>query len=273
MKKLLFLAVSVALLGTGRALEIDGIAATVGTKTILRSAVLDDLRRAGWDQSRFDEVRNRLIERELILKAAQDAKMTLQEWIVDNRIKEIIDNSFDGDRNKLISMLTAQKLPYPEWRQRIKDDMILSAMRWNTITKNVSASPADVRAEFANHPERYQKDGKVSVTVLAIKPGEAKPEAFDEKAAKKYENIVPKDTFNPEFVKEIAKLKKGEISPWIELNDWNFRFRKDDEVVSDTLSLTDAYDEIVENVQAEKAEQLYKDWMNRLKEETYIKVY
>ncbi len=273
MKKFTLFAVVSAFLLTVQAVEIDGIAATVGTQTILRSAVRDGLRRAGLDESKFDDMRNNLIERELILKAAQDSKLTLQEWVVDNRIKEIIDNGFEGDRNKLITMLTAQKLPYPEWRQRIKEDLIISAMRWNTITKNVSASPADVRVEYQKHPERYQKESQVSVSVLMVKPGEEKPATFEDSKAKKYQDVVAKEMFHPAIEDVVRKLKKGKVSPWIEVDGWHYRIRKDDEKRSKTLSFTDAYDEIVENVTNEKSEKLYKAWMDRLKEETYIKVY
>ena len=111
-----------------RAHEIDGIAAKVGSETILRSDVYEEMRRAGArDASRYEEVRNEMIERKLILKAAADAKMTMQEWVVDNRIREITEKAFEGDRNKLIAALAAEKLPYTEFRQRIKDDLIVTA--------------------------------------------------------------------------------------------------------------------------------------------------
>ena len=53
------------------AVEVDGVVATVGTESILKSDVIGEMRRAGADDSQFVEVRNRLIERKLILKAAK----------------------------------------------------------------------------------------------------------------------------------------------------------------------------------------------------------
>ncbi len=273
MKTLLLCAACAVFTSMAGAVEVDGIAATVGTETILKSAVLDELRRAGLGEDRFNEVRNSLIERRLIVKAAADAKMTMQEWVVDNRIREIVDSAFEGDRNKLIAALAQQKLPYPEWRTRIKDDLIVNAMRWNTIEKNVSASPAEMRAEFKANPARYNKEARVWVLVQSVKPGEKKPTAFDEKTAKKYDGVDPKEAFHPTVLAALAKLKKGETSDWIEMDGWNFRLRKTDETAAGVRTFAEAYDDIEQNVRKANAEKLYRAWMDRLKAETYIKIH
>ncbi len=273
MKKSLFSVVLALFASTAFAVEVDGIAATVGTETILRSEVVDELRRAGLSDEKFNEVRNNLIERRLIIKAAADAKMTMQEWIVENRIREIIDSAFEGDRNKLIDMLTRQKVSYTEWRTRIKDDLVVSAMRWNTVDKNATVSPAELRAEFKAHPERYSKDARVTVLVQAVKPGETKPATFEEATAKKYDAVNPKEAFHPLVETALAKLKKGETSEWIEMDGWNFRLRKIDETFAGSSTFAEAYDEIERNVRRANAEKLYRDWMNRLKAETYIKIH
>ena len=96
------------------AVEVDGVVATVGTESILKSDVIGEMRRAGADDSQFVEGRNRLIERKLILKAAREQKMTMQDWVVENRIREIIDSAFGGDMNKLKAVLAAQKVQMSE---------------------------------------------------------------------------------------------------------------------------------------------------------------
>ena len=80
------------------AVEVDGVAATVGSQPILRSDVIHEMRRTNAPAEAFEDVRNALIERKLMLKAAGESKMTLQEWVVDNRVREIIEKGFDGDR-------------------------------------------------------------------------------------------------------------------------------------------------------------------------------
>lgn len=278
------LACSVLLAVPSVAEEVDGVAAKVGAETILRSDVYDEMRRMGErDDSRYAEVRNEMIDRKLILKAAADAKMTMQEWVVENRVREIIGKAFGGDRSKLIETLSRQKTSYPEWHARMKEDMIVGAMRWNVIDKNVSASPSDVRREFEAHPERYKSAHRVTVSVILLKPEEAarreeisaalKVKDFEELGGKKYENVRPEEQFKPEICREIAAMPKGTISRWIELEGWSFLIRKDAESESRSLSLEEAYDDVEAAVKAAEADRLYKAWIERLRAETYIRVF
>ena len=52
------------------AVEVDGIAARVGSSVILKSDVIGEMRRAGAGPDRYAIVRGEMIERELMLKAA-----------------------------------------------------------------------------------------------------------------------------------------------------------------------------------------------------------
>ena len=266
------------------AVEVDGIVAKVGSETILKSDVVDEMRRMGVDDpSRFDEVRNEMIDRKLILKAAVDAKMTIQEWVVENRMREIISKAFGGDRNKLIETLGRQRISYPEWQARMKEDMVVAAMRWNVVNKNVTASPAAMLAEFKAHPERYARPATVSVSVIMLKPDEKDRRSeisaklreadFADLGGRKYERVKAEDVFSPELCSEIASLPKGTIGRWVEIDGWSFLVRKDDEEEGVALSFEEAYDKIEENVKDEAAKKAYLAWIERLRSETYVKVF
>ena len=264
--------------------EIDGVAAKVGSETMLRSDIYEELRRMGArDESRFAEVRNNMIDRKLVLKAAREAKMTMQEWVVENRVREIVDKSFGGDRSKLIETLAKQKMSYPEWYARMKEDMIVGAMRWNVVEKNVSASPAAMRAEFEANSQRYAADHKVTVSVIMLKPGEEgrrqeisdklKEKDFAELGGRRFEDVKPEEQFKPEICREIEAMPKGTISHWIEIDGWSFLIRKESETTGKALSFEEAYDKIEAAVKDAEAERLYKAWIERLRAETYIKVF
>ena len=276
------------------AVEVDGIAARVGSSVILKSAVLGEMRRAGVGEEKYAEVRGEMIERELILKAAARAKLQMQDWVVENRVREIVTRMFGGDANRFKAALARDRVTFPEWRQRVKDDMVVSAMRWQTVDKTVSANPADMRREYESHPERYMTGNRVTVSAILIGPGDAdkkpeieealKTEPFAE-VAKKYssdarakdggqwKDIKPEDEFRPEVCAEIAKMKKGETSKWIELDGWNFLVRKDDEKAGSKMTFEEAYDAVAFNVRKAEADRRYREWIDRLKAETYIKIY
>ena len=278
------LACSVAFALTAQAIEVDGLAATVGTDSILRSDVLNEIARTGTPEPpEYADVLNRMIERKLILKAAQESKMTIQEWVVENRVREIVNRSFGGDRNKLIETLGKQQVSYPEWYAKTKEDIVIGAMRWNVIDKNVTASPSAMRKEYEANAARYVKDHKVSVSVILLQPEEKakreeisaalKEKSFEDLGGKKYENVKPEELFKPEVCAEIDKMPKGTISHWIEIDGWSFLLRKDAESTGSKLSFDEAYDQIEADVKEKEAKRLYDAWMNRLRAETYIKVY
>ena len=267
---------------TANAVEVDGVAARVGTETILRSDVLNELQHAGRNAD-YATVRNEMIDRKLILKAAAESKMTMQEWVVENRVREIIHRSFGGDRNKLIETLAKQKMSYPEWYARTKEDLIVGAMRWNVVDKNVSASPAAMKLEYESHPDRYTQDHKVSVSVILLKPEEKakrdeissalKDKSFEDLGGRKFTDVNPTDVFKPEIVKEIEQMPKGTISHWIELDGWSFLLRKDSESTGRKLTFEEAYDQVEAAVKEEEAKRLYTAWLERLRAETYIKAF
>ena len=266
------------------AIEVDGVAATVGTETILRSDVLNELARMGApDGEGYSQVLNEMINRKLILKAARESKMTMQEWVVENRVREIVNKSFGGDRNKLIEALGKQRMSYPEWYAKTKDDLVIGAMRWQVVDKNAVASPAAMRKEYETHKSRYVKDHKVSVSVILLKPEEQakrdeiakslKEKTFEELGGKKYENVKPEDLFKPEVCAEIEKMPKGTISHWIEIDGWSFLLRKDAETAGRKSTFDEAYDEVEAAVKAAESKRLYKAWVERLRAESYIKVF
>ena len=267
-----------------QAVEVDGIAATVGTESILRSDVMTEMMRMGAsDGLAYTDVLNDMIDRKLILKAARESKMTMQEWVVENRVREIVNKSFGGDRNKLIEMLGRQKMSYPEWYAKTKDDLIVGAMRWQVIDKNVTASPSAMRREYETNKSRYVKEHLVSVSAILLKPDERgrrdeiskslSEKSFEDLGGKKYENVKPEDFFKPEICEEIEKMPKGTISRWIEIDGWSFLLRKDKETVGKALSFDEAYDEIEKNVKLAEVKRLYDAWVGRLRAETYIKVF
>ena len=274
--------------------EVDGIAARVGTETILKSDVSLEMRRLRAPESDYVKIRNEMIDRKLILKAASAAKMTMQEWVVENRIRDIVDKAFGGDRNKLMDTLARQKISYPEWHARMKEDMIVSAMRWNVIDKNAVASPAAMRKEFAENPDRYRVGANVTVSVILLKPEDmakrddvaamirtndfaaaAKAFSADSHAAEGgvWKNIVPAEVFKPEICEEISKMPRGTMSHWIELDGWSFLLRKEAEESGRVPTFLEAYDKIEANVKEAESNAAYDAWLERLRAETYIKVY
>ena len=291
------LVLSCCLLGAlaATAVEIDGVAARVGADAILRSDVMIELRRGNQPPEKFPNVLMDMIERKLILKAATESKMTMQEWVVENRVREVIQHGFGGDRNKLMATLARDKVSYPEWYQRLREDLIVGAMRYQVVDKNVTASPAELIREYKAHPERYADGEKVTVSVILMKTSEklrqdeidaalkagkpfaelAKSHSSDPHAAEggQWKDIVAKDMFSEEVCAAIARLKVGEVSNWISKDGWSYLLRKDAVKPGRPRTFEEAFDDVEAAVKEAEAKRLYTEWIARLKEESYVKIY
>ena len=87
------LAVLAAVALPAAAVEIDGVAAKVGSETILKSDVIDEMRRMGLhDASRYEEIRNEMIDRDLnagmIIRNNPDVRIRI--IVIDGKMGKII---------------------------------------------------------------------------------------------------------------------------------------------------------------------------------------
>ena len=315
MKKAIF-ATAVVVASATYAAMLDGIAAKVNDSTITIGDVMNEIRRnpamreraaeLGGDEegmrSLYRKTLDSLIDRKLILAAAAAKKMEMQEWVVDNHVREIVKDNFGGDRNRLDAMLVESRMPFTEWRNTIKEDLIVRGMRYQIVEKTVSPSPAAMRREYNDHKDRYSVGKKTTVRVILLKPAEDakstpvstrgeeilgrldKGENFSDLAAAYsadshakegglWADVNPDDVFRPEISATLAKLKPGEYSQCVDLDGWGFIVLKESESEARPLSFEEAYDQIARNVREESSKAAYAEWMRRLREEAYVKIY
>ena len=296
---------------------MDGLAAKVDDECIMIGDVLAEVRRnptaregfaaAARDPQTLAELYQKaidaLVDRKLILKAAAEKKMDMQDWVVDNRVREIVKESFNGDRNELEVELQKSNTTFEEWRNVIREDLIIAGMRYQIVDKYLQyVPPSAMREEYANNPSRYTEDAKVSVRVILLKPSaEGQPPMKDRAAellkqidapggdfaaiARKHsadshakdgglwKDVNPEEAFRPEIADAIAMLKAGEHSGLVDLDGWGFIVRKEAETAAKKLTFAEAYDRIVRNVRRAKSQKAYDAWMKRLRAEAFIKTY
>ena len=314
MKKLMIvLAASVSVAVS--AAKLDGIAARVDSNVITVGDVMNELRRnpdagrrmASADESEMESLYraalDTLIERRLILKASVAKSMEIPEWVIDNQIREIVHNAFGGDMNRLEEELSRSRVPLTEYRNSVKEDILVRGMRQQMIDQFVFASPAAMKKEYECNSGRYQQVAKVSVRVILLKPGKegdgipslstrwaqigeelAAGVSFAELAIRYsadshakdgglWADINPEEAFRPEIAEVISKLDVGKVSNMIDLDGWGFIVKKESESKAKKLSFSEAYDMIAANVRNEAAKKAYDEWISRLKEDAYIKIY
>ena len=307
---------SVLLAGVTCAATLDGLAAKVNDTVITVGDVMTEIQRSPRLRGHFasstakdaatlySETLEMLIDRKLILQAAAEKKMEMQEWVVDNRIREIVKDGFDGDMNKLTAALAQSRVALSDWRNTIRDDLIIQAMRYQLIEKNLQATPVAMQKEYKEHRARYATEAKTTVSVILLRParegdketpsvttrGEEilarleKGENFADLARRyssdshakdggQWKDVNPEEAFRSEIAKTIANLKVGEFSKLVNLDGWGFIVRKDEETVGKPKTFSEAYDEIARNVKNDTAKAEYDAWMKRLRAQAFVKTY
>jgi parvulin-like peptidyl-prolyl isomerase len=323
MKKVMFVIAGVAALAgaasaqgllsnKSSAVLLDGVAAYVNTEMITIGEVMGEVRRSPWADTApelrekrlrelYTATLNALIDRKLILAAAQKSKMELQSWAVDNRIREIVANNFDGDQTKLHNLLADRKIAYEEWRRNIEEDLMITAMRYQQVEKRVAPTPSEVRAEYEANKGRYQTEAATTVSMIILDPPETGEESVEARAAKIAEalkagtafaslaktyskdakasdggswgKVNPEDVFRKEIVDALGKLQPGETSPALLLDGYGYIVRKDEQQDARPLTFEEAVPYVESHLRMRQAEKIYREWTDRLRAEAYTKTF
>ena len=165
---------------------IDGIAAVVNGDVItfsqvrgisepreklLRSQYSGDELMAKLKEARQAAVQD-LIDRQLVLQAFKEEKFQIPDYVIEDRVHEIIRESFGGDRNTFIKTLEAQNYTLGEFKKMELERIIVSAMRGKNVKVNTIISPAKVDEYYKQHIDQFTAKEQVKLRMIMI-PGKA----------------------------------------------------------------------------------------------------
>jgi parvulin-like peptidyl-prolyl isomerase len=295
------------------ALLLDGVAAYVNADMITIAEVMSEVRRSPWAETSpalrekrlrelYKATLDALIDRRLILASAIKTKVQLQSWAVESRVREIVVNNFDGDKTKLHNLLAERKISLEEWKKNIEEDLMIQAMRYQQVEKRVTPTPTEVRNEYEANKGKYQTENAVAVSMIILDPPEKEGDESIEARAKKiaealkggtafaslaktyskdakassggsWGKVNPDDVFRKEITVALNALKPGEVSSLVVLDGYGYIVRKDEQQDSRMLTFEEAAPYVESHLRMRQAEKLYKEWMERLRKEAYIKIF
>src|SRR4051812_16518888 len=148
---------------------IDGIAAVVNTDIItysqvralvgpreqlLRSQLTGEPLAKNVKEAREAALKD-LIDRQLIIQAFKKESYQIPDHFVDQRMHDIIQEQFGGDRNTFIKTLEAQNYTLGEFKRLESERMIVQAMRGRNIKKDTIVSPTKIEDYYRTHREEF----------------------------------------------------------------------------------------------------------------------
>ena len=178
------------LTGVSLAAEIiDGVAAIVNDKVITYSQVrsfvqpvVQQLRRNFSGDDLVDEVRkaqmdalNQLIERALIIQEFNEKGFKIPETVIEQQINDIISSDYGGNRAAFVKTLEAENLTLSQYRDQVRERVIIQAMRGHKTQQAVVVSPYKMEKYYADNLDQYKVGEQIKLRMIFIKRGEATP--------------------------------------------------------------------------------------------------
>ncbi|MBM3884029.1 MAG: hypothetical protein FJ387_30715 [Verrucomicrobia bacterium] len=250
-------------------------------------------------EARRDAI-EQLVERRLILDEFKKAGYNLPDSIIEERVKERIRERY-GDRLNLTRTLNEQGMTLQSFRERIREDFIISAMRAKNIAQELIVSPHKIEKYYADNLDKFKVGDRVKLRTITIdEKGKGNPGAgrrIAEEIVRKLDQGTPfaemagvysEDSFRPqggargwvekkELREELAQvafsLPVGQRSEIIELGQTYFILSVEERQANHTRSLSEVRDEIEKTLIAEEQARLQKQWIERLKDQAFVRYF
>lgn len=290
--------------------QIDGVAAIVNGNAITISEVISGSRElqqavaAGRPDANqlYREVLERAIERKLILDAYENQSvLQIPEAMIDQRVQEVIHEMFSSDRNAFLEALGEDAMSEVAWRTQIREQMMIRAMRDLRVDRLVQVSPTEVRLRYEATIDRFMTPERVRYSMILLSQVESQ-EALDgqsttlgmvigklaeghpfEEVARLYSegreaaqggqrDWVQVSDLREELRTAIAELQPGEVSELIDLGSHYAIIQLDEREPMEQIPFADAYDAVEQELYREKADALYATWVERLREQAFVRI-
>lgn len=290
--------------------QFDGVAAEVGGTQITIADVMSEAREIIFASKVADlssEVRRsvasaaltNLVNRQLILHHYEQGEGKIPDWYFNQRIEQLIDTAFKGDKQNLVRVLEERNLTFSVWRKRTIDDMICATMRSQFVEQNIKIRPIDIEARYQLNYANMKLDGPVqmSMIMLAVNndPEKALSDAkilaeslrkkgnFAEIARKislekhaseggSWGYIDPEEMLRKELADAIMPLGVGAISPPILVGEHVYLLRKDDERDSLDVPIEMVREQIEQELFREQSEIRYAEWLRDLAQKYTVRI-
>jgi len=244
----------------------------------------------------FKDSLEQLVERQLILHDFDTEGYHLPESVVDGLVQDRIRERF-GDRLTLMKTLQAQGETFEEFRKEIREQYIVSALRNKNVSQEVIISPYKVENYYQTHQADFKIADEIKLRMIVLKKSSAddtntlnlareiQSKIKDGAAFSEMETIYTQGTQQKEgdwyertvLRKELAdvafNLKVGEVSDVIETPESCYLVLVEQTRPSRIKPLNEVRDDIEKNLRTQDQARIEKQWIDRLKKKTFIRIF
>ena len=116
------------------------------------------------------EVLQNLIDRILIVQAAQEKGLLLPQSYIDQEYDEVLNRDFGGDRARFLAYLRAQGLTAREYRENIYKRVVVNVMRQQNRKSQSEISPERIQAFYIQNKIRFYQEEAMHLRQIILTP-------------------------------------------------------------------------------------------------------
>ena len=116
------------------------------------------------------EVLQNMIDRILIVKAAEEKGLLLPPSYIDQEYDEVITRDFGGDRGRFLDYLKAQGLTPREYRKNIYKRVVVNVMRQQNRKSESEISPERIQDFYIKNKVRFYQEEAVHLRQIILTP-------------------------------------------------------------------------------------------------------
>jgi len=243
-----------------------------------------------------------LIDRRLVIQAFKKESFEIPDHIVDQRVNQIIRESFGGDRNTFVKTLEAQNYTLGEFKQKEMEKIIVGAMRGHNVKSNSIVSPTKIEEYYKKHRDEFTSKDQIKLRMIMISGqkdtasapaqkelaqevlGKLASGAEFEQMAQMYSEDSTKDnggdwgwidrkTLAEPLEKFAFNMPVGRVSNIIDYAGNYYILKVEDKHGGSTKSLNEVRTDIEKKLVEEEAQQLQERWLASLRQKAYIKTF
>jgi parvulin-like peptidyl-prolyl isomerase len=295
------------------AVMVDGVLAVINDSVITRQQVedfvtpaIESLRReyAGQPEAVFQQKLTgaindgleQLVERQLILHDFDVEGYHLPDSVVDDLVQDRIRERF-SDRVTLMKTLQAQGETFESFRQDVRDQYIVSALRSKNVAQEVIISPYKVETYYQAHQDDFKVEDEIKLRMIVLnKTGSddtntvnlareirdkiKEGAAFAEMASVYSQDSlrsqggdrgwIERSVLRQELADPAFALQPGQVSDVIETPNACYLLLVEQKRPAHVKPLNEVRNEIEQSLRAQEQARLEKQWIARLKAKTFI---
>lgn len=309
-----------------RAQVVDGVAAVVNDKVITFSQVRKEVDPteqqyreiySGADlvekvkEARLSALKA-LIERELIIQEFNTKGFFIPENVIEERIRKIVKDQYEGDRAALVRTLQANGMSVANFKEQIRNQIIVQAMRTRNVSSSVIVSPYQIERYYQDNVRQFVQPDQAKLRMIFLKKGlfKEKRKAPDGKErevdpqrlimeeilakvqtgsdfaslARGYSEgpqrtnggdlgWVSESTLRPEIAKVAFDLMPGQNSGIIETSDGYYIVLVEEIRKATVIALNDVRERIENTLLQQERERLQQEWLDGLRSKAFIKMF